>query len=398
MKKTDKPLNILMVHPHDIYSASEPWTIRITSLAYEFAKMGHKVKLVYFPLPEKERGLLKSEKIKDFETIPFNRRKWHLFKNISKMAKLGEWADILHLQKCFSIASLPAIFSAYINKKPLHYDWDDWEYGIYMYSPPSRIYGWYLNILEKSVINLVDSMSVASDELKKMAVNRRFPEDKIIKVNVCADLERFNPAHKGDEIKRRYNLCGPIVLYLGQLHGAQYADLFIKAVRIVLSKLPNTQFLVVGGGNELKRLKDLAEELKVEKNIVFTGFVSDVDVNKCLAAADVAVACFADTKQVRCKSPLKIAEYLASGKAVVASDVGEIPWMIGDAGILTKPGNKESLADGIISLLKDKKFRKRLEAKARKRAIKLFNWKIVAESLLKRYSELLPEQRYKKPI
>ena len=56
-------MKILMIHPHDIYSVSEPWTIRMTSIAHEFAKKGHHVKLVYFPLSEQERGILRSERI-----------------------------------------------------------------------------------------------------------------------------------------------------------------------------------------------------------------------------------------------------------------------------------------------------------------------------------------------
>ena len=69
-------MKILMIHPHDIYSVSEPWTIRITSIAHEFVKKGHEVKLVYFPLGKHERGKLRFGKIKEFKTVPFNRRKW----------------------------------------------------------------------------------------------------------------------------------------------------------------------------------------------------------------------------------------------------------------------------------------------------------------------------------
>lgn len=43
-------MNILMIHPHDLYSPLEPWTIRIKSLARELKAAGHAVRLVYFPL------------------------------------------------------------------------------------------------------------------------------------------------------------------------------------------------------------------------------------------------------------------------------------------------------------------------------------------------------------
>jgi len=382
-------MKILMIHPHDIYSASEPWTIRITSIAHEFVKLGHDVKLVYFPLPKKIRGKIRSKKITVFETIPFNRRKWHLFKNMKKMSKLAKWADIVHLQKCFSIASLPAIYTAYKNNKPLHYDWDDWEHGIYMWSPPSKIYGWYLKILENTMLKLPNTLSVASDELKKMAIKKGFPKERIIKVNVCADLHRFNPNNKPGNFGKKYNLKNPCVLYLGQLHGAQYAKLFIKSAKIVLEKKPKTNFLIVGGGSDIERLKKYADSLYIGYKMKFTGFVEDKEVNQALAFSDVAVACFADTKQVRCKSPLKVAEYLASGKAIVATNTGEISWMVKDSGMLVPPGEPEKLAAAVLDLLDNPKKRKILEKKARKRAEKCFDWKIVAEKLIHHYEKSL---------
>ncbi len=40
-------MRILMIHPHDIYSHQEPWTVRVTYLANEFVKRGHEVKMIY---------------------------------------------------------------------------------------------------------------------------------------------------------------------------------------------------------------------------------------------------------------------------------------------------------------------------------------------------------------
>ncbi len=327
-----KKLNILMVNPHDIYSSSEPWTIRMTSIAKEFVKKGHNVKLVYFPLPKEKRGPLRIKKIEEYETIPFSRRKWHIIRNTIAMIKLGKWADIIYFQKCFSIASLPSLISAYVNNKPVHYDWDDWEYGIYMWDPPSRLYGKYLDIMEKTIPKLVDSISVSSEELRKMALDLGVDNDKITKVNVCADIKDFNPKKWDEkEIIQKYGLKKPIVLYLGQLHGAQYAELFIKSAKHVLQKHPEANFLVAGGGEDLPRLKQITKKIGLEDKITFTGMLNNSDVKKALAAADIAVACFDNTKQVRCKSPLKIVEYMASGKAIVASNVGEIPWMVGES-------------------------------------------------------------------
>ncbi|MBA3064092.1 glycosyltransferase family 4 protein, partial [Candidatus Woesearchaeota archaeon] len=255
-------MNILMIHPHDIYSSLEPWTVRITSIAQEFVKKGHNVKLVYFPLPADERGKLRCKEFKEFEAIPFNRGKWSFVKNIIRMHKLAKDADIIHFQKCFAIASLPALFAAYLRNKPIHYDWDDWELKIYQFSPPSRIVGFYLNVMETLMPRLVDTLSVSSENIKRLALERGAKEDRIVEAHVCADLKKFNPKIDGKEIKKKYGINSPIVLYLGQLHGGQYAELLLRAVKIISAKKTNTVFMIVGSGADLSRLKGLAKDLE----------------------------------------------------------------------------------------------------------------------------------------
>ncbi len=378
-------MNILMIHPHDIYSSSEPWTVRITSIAHEFVKKGHNVKLVYFPLPAHERGKLRCKEFKEFEAIPFNRGKWSFLKNIVRMWKLAQDVDIIHFQKCFAIASLPALFAAYLRNKPIHYDWDDWELKIYQFSPPSWIVGIYLNIMETLITRLVDTISVSSENIKRLALERGAKEDKIVEAHVCADLEKFNPKIDGKDIKKKYSINSPIVLYLGQLHGGQYAELLLRAVRIISAKKPNTVFMIVGSGADLRRLKDLAKELRVDDKVIFTGAIEYKLVPRYIAAADVAVACFEDNDITKCKSPLKIVEYMASGKAIVASNVGEVPTMLDGCGILTEPGNVYSLAKGILRFLEDEKLRKECEKKTRKRAEKEYKWDVTADNLLRAY-------------
>lgn len=373
-------MKILLVHPHDIFSVSEPWTVRITEIAQELAARGHQVKLVYFPLPPKERGELRCKEFRGFETIPFKRRKWAIFGNIYKMTKLARWADIIHFQKCFAIASIPSLFAAYLTGKPIHYDWDDWEYKIYLESEPSKVYGFYLNRVERSIPRMVDSISVSSEHLKKMAITWGASPEKIVKAPVGANLKLFNPSKKGGALLKKYNVQGPFIVYVGQLHGAQYVELFLRAARILEKE---AVFVVVGGGSDLQRLKNKAKEINAE--VIFTGFLNNEEVSKIMAEATVAVACFEDREVVKCKSPLKIVEYLASGKAIVASDVGEVGEMVNGCGVLTKPGDAESLAKGIRELLKNDKLRKEYEIKARKRAEEVYNWSSTVDNLVKAY-------------
>lgn len=377
-------MKILMVHPHDIYLTSEPWTIRIKKIAEEFVKLGNNVQLVYFPLHQDRVFQQVEENINaGYKTIPYQRSRWYLLHNIIKMCRLARWADIVHFQKCFPYAALPSLFAARLCGKPVHYDWDDWEYQIYNHYPPSKVIGWYLNTLERSLPGVVDTISVASTNLHHLCVQLGFDPQRIFDSHVGADLNEFSPRNDGHRIRMKYNIHGPIVIYLGQLHSGQYVDLFIEAARYL--KDTDACFLIVGGGYDLQRCIQVAGDLVEVGKVIFTGFISRNEVARYLASADIAVACFEDNELTRSKSPLKIAEYMAAGKAIVASNVGEVERMLGGSGLLVSPGDSQALAHEILRLLNDKKLRAEMGQKARKQAEEKYNWQIPAANILQAY-------------
>ena len=342
-------MRILMVHPHDIFSHAEPWTSRIIYLAEELYKKGEEIKLVHFPIKEEELNW----KDLPFPVISLKRgRGWGNFLyNLIVLTKLSIWADIVHFQKCFHYASLPTILAAWITGKPLHYDWDDWEYQIFHADiPASRLVGRYLGILEMSIPRLVETVSVSSNNLYNLARKLKIPAERIFRAPVGANLEGFHPGLPAEEIRKRFCVEEELVLYMGQLHGGQYAELFIEAAGILKEKYPEVTFAIVGGGYRENTLKEYAEKLKVK--IIFTGLVPHEEIPYYINASDICVACFEDNGITRSKSPLKIVEYMACGKPVVASDVGEVKGMLGDAGILVPPGDAKALAEGIERLLR----------------------------------------------
>ncbi len=386
-------MRILMVHPHDIHSKVEPWTRRIKSFAEELAKMGHMVKLVYFPLSAKtnlERHLLNG-----YEAIPLSRRPSPavFLKNILELINLAGWADILHFQKCHHYAAVPAVLAAYFRRKPLHYDWDDWEEMIWYESCGmglhSRFIGFSFKILERFLPTLSDSVSVASKNLRDLAVRYGVNEQNIYFAHVGANLDEFNPRIKGDNIRKSYNIRYPLVLYIGQLHGAQYIDLFIKAANLALHKNPKINFMIVGEGFMESSLKSLASELGIQDKVIFAGSVRHHMIPELIAAADICVAPFKETKVTLCKSPLKIAEYMACGKSILASNVGEVRRMLGGVGFLVEAGDHGSMAEGILRLINDSVLRENLGKFARKRAEENHSWHKSASTLLRAYKSIL---------
>ncbi len=387
-------MNILMVHPHDIYSRGEPWTVRILYIAKEFVKKGHRVKLVYFPLLWQAHK--QQESLEGVITIPLPRMHGpHIFlSNIRTLSKLARWSDIVHFQKCFYHAAIPAIVAACLYRKPLHYDWDDWEVKIYevstQESPLRNLVKYFLNILERTIPKVADSVSVASSRLRLECEKLGVGRDIIFDAHVGADITKFHPQVSGESVRKEYGLKKPLVLYLGQLHGGQYAELFVKtAARITSEYQKDFSFMIVGDGYLAEELKKTAQRLNLNGKLIFAGAVPHEVVPQYISCADVCVACFEENEVTKCKSPLKIVEYMASGKAIVASNVGEVPGMIGEAGILTPAGDIDALARGIIELIENSRLRRNVEALARRRAEKEYNWTVTAENLLHAYKKSL---------
>lgn len=383
-------MNILMVHPHEVYSPLEPWTTRIINFAREFAGDKHNVQIVYFPLAWKDNSAFERDGIR---FIPFCRKAGicNIIRNCKLLSRLADWADIVHLQKCFHYASLPALVASALKNKPLHYDWDDWEEMIYYESAcsPHQAIGWFLRSFEKNIPAIAGSISVSSKHLSDLCISMGIAKNRIFYVPVGADLEKFHPDINPKRIRELYHISHPLVLYVGQLHGGQYADLFIKAAKIILDNGIDADFMIVGDGARAPELKELARKFNYSDKIIFTGAVDNDAVPEYIAAGDIAVACFEDNLVTRCKSPLKIAEYLASGKPIVASNVGEVGRMISDAGILVEPGRPEALAEKITLLISRHDLRKELALKARRRAEDIYNWRISSGMLLEAYESIL---------
>ena len=388
-------MNILLVHPHDLFDKSEPWTVRIKNIAREFTKTGHQVKICYFPVDCSCEGVTPEPSSMDYIRLDRTPSLPTFIKNTLKLIRFGEWADVIHFQKCQYYASLPAVISAYINRKPLHYDWDDWEEKIWYESCGkglhSRVIGFSFKMLERLLPLLSDSVSCASSRLKELSISFGVKGENIFDSPVGADTEKFVPHIDTDWVKQKYAIPTneKIVLYIGQLHGAQHVDLLINGANIVLHKYPGVKFMIVGEGFLEWKLKQLAHTLGIDDKIIFTGAVDHKLIPSYICAADICVAPFRDTEVARCKSPLKIVEYMSCGKAIVASNVGEVRKMLGGVGILTEAGNYYSLAEGMLKAIKDERLCRDLGRACRERIERKYNWFYAASNILKAYDKIV---------
>jgi glycosyltransferase involved in cell wall biosynthesis len=159
-------------------------------------------------------------------------------------------------------------------------------------------------------------------------------------------------------------------------------DILLRA----LARVPEASGLIVGGHGaepDLGRLKALAADLGIANRVTFTGLVDPERVPAFLMAADVlALPNPASAISTNFTSPLKLFEYMAAGRPIVASDLPAIREVLThevDA-LLVPPGDDAAMAAAIARLLEDRALAGRLAAAAQDR-VRDYGWDTRAERL-----------------
>jgi glycosyltransferase involved in cell wall biosynthesis len=129
---------------------------------------------------------------------------------------------------------------------------------------------------------------------------------------------------------------------------------------------PSTHLLLVGDGPLRPRFEEEVRNAGLQEAVTFVGGVAHREVPYHVAAMDVAVAPYPALEE-HYYSPLKLFEYMAAGRAVVASQVGQVAEIVVDGvtGLLFQPGDRAGFVDCIWRLKKDAVLRDELGRRAR---------------------------------
>ena len=211
--------------------------------------------------------------------------------------------------------------------------------------------------------------------------------NKVVEMHDGVDPTSFKyDAEGAKEVRKKYGLENKkVVVYVGVLSKGHGPDILIE----VAEKLrDNVMFLMVG--KDLELLREEAEKRGVANRFVFTGFVKHGEVPKYISAADVAVAPYRLTEFMKRKkipahmSPIKVFEYMACGKPVVAGDTGIVKELIMETkcGLIAKSDNPEDFAEKIRILIENERLARKLGENGLK-AVKNYTWDVIAEEILR---------------
>ncbi len=245
------------------------------------------------------------------------------------------------------------------------------------------------NRLETSELRMLaafrgQGIIAVSDAIRERLVTSEGVQQGRIKVIPnCLDLSRmpkpdFN--HHGAPIPGRV----PVVGTLGQLAERKGQRVFLQAVRILLDRGFDAEFVILGDGPDRGALRDLAEELQVAKRVTFTPRT----VSGQLTQLDLLVE-----PSLHEGFGLSVMQAMAMGVPVVGTGVGGLYSLIkdGKTGLMVQANNPEALADAIWRILNNREERLEMARQARELIEKRFDADLVAEQLGHYYLKLLDE-------
>jgi len=166
--------------------------------------------------------------------------------------------------------------------------------------------------------------------------------------------------------------------FVGMLKPWHAVDDLVEAFSGLRRQCGNTQLLIVGDGPQRHILETKVSACGAHDAVDFHGAVAPAEVPPLLASMDVAVVPYAPTEGFYF-SPLKLFEYMAAGRAIVAARIGQMETFVVDGvtGLLYPPGDVASLTSALVRLAEDEPLRRRLGAAAREVAIRDHTWHAV---------------------
>lgn len=188
---------------------------------------------------------------------------------------------------------------------------------------------------------------------------------------------------------RSGSIADPHLVYVGAMSSQDGAERLPHILRALVEEhgLEGARLTLVGDGPARDAVEREARAAGVSDRVSVTGWVPLDDVPRFLADADLCVDPAPATELNERSTMIKVAEYLAAGRAVVAYRLRETARTAGDAAVLVPGGDEGAFASALADLARDERRRRSLEERARARAEQLV-WERSEEVLLRAYAAL----------
>lgn len=253
-------------------------------------------------------------------------------------------------------------------------------WGSDIYKFPNR------NFMTKLVLkyNLKKADCILSTSYAMKEETQKYTSKNILITPFGVDLNIFKPVNLTLDDDKKDIVIG-IIKSLEAIYGIEF---LIKAFAILKNKYKNLplKLLIVGDGSLRRELEELVENLDIKNLVYFTGRISYDKISKYHNMVDIAV--YPSESE---SFGVAVIEAGACEKPVIVSNVGGLPEVVenGKTGFVVKYGDINAIVNALERLILDKQLRKNMGKNARKRIMKLYDWKNSVKLMLKIYENLV---------
>lgn len=214
--------------------------------------------------------------------------------------------------------------------------------------------------------------------------------EKIVVLPNAVDVDCFKPGEDQSAVRRRLKLApeDEVIMFVGSFWPWHGVEILVDAFASLKEEFSNARLVLVGDGLTRPAVEKKIEQYALGERVILTGQVDFHAMPAMIGIADIVVAPYpSEPEGGQWQSPMKIFEYMGAGKAIVASRVGQIGEVVedGQTGLLTEPGDVNSLAGALKLLLQQPELRASLGMRARRQAVENHSMQHYIDRLLDIY-------------
>ncbi len=305
---------------------------------------------------------------------------------MKKIILIRKKFDIIHANTY--IPALSAWMANFFLRKPLLFTvhdvylqdrkdfWKQWAKQKEVPKIVSLVGGLLEKIILKLPRTMIHTVSKTSEEdIIKTGVKKQ----RIVVIPNGLNLTEYDKIKSPKNKKNQIYFVGRLIFY-------KNIDTVIKSMKLILKKVPNTKFIISGKGPYEDKLKEIVKQEGLEKNIIFTGRVSDEQKIRYLKESAIMVQ-----PSLVEGFGITIIESFACKTPVISSNVMPLPELVKDGinGYVCKPFDEKEWAEKIALLLKDKNKIRKLGDNARKIVEENYTIQVIVKKLERLYNRLL---------
>ena len=237
--------------------------------------------------------------------------------------------------------------------------------------------------IEKKNLNDSNGAFCVSTAAKNHFISEREAPTTLKIITNGVDLSRFS-ASSGQKVRQQLGLENNIVVgFVGSFHYWHGVDNLINVVEKSVTTNQNLRFLFVGRGGPMEQvIRKALTEKRLDNNVLFTGLIENDKIPEYINAMDIVLAPYPNL-DLFYYSPVKVYEYMACGKPVITTNIGQLSELIdnGTTGFLTEPNDVEVIVKILLSLSRDQDKRISVGKKAKVLIAQNHTWNHKAKEL-----------------